>query len=510
MTAELQYSRERETTLTLLRLLNDRSQRQDLIAAVTGFMRTCTGCEAVGIRLREGDDFPYFETRGFSEEFVEAERHLCAHTLTGTPLHDSAGIPVLECMCGNVIQGRTDPTLPFFTPKGSFWSNGTTALLAATTEVDRQARTRNRCNGEGYESVALVPLQHGQRTLGLMQFNDRRPNRFTPELIAFLERLADQVAIALAQRETAAALVASETRIHHLNQLLRAIRSINSLIVRERDAQRILDEACQILIKTRGYAMVWISRITAGTSRLEPVARAGDASGYTEKVTVTVDAGPTGSGPLGRAFRTRSATVCQDIATDPSFAPWRDDALARGYRAAACAPLVHGDRLFGALSVYADRPDAFVDDEVQLLTELAADLAFALMSLEGDEERRRAEEQIRAQAALLDLAQDAILVRDLDDRIWYWNQGAELLLGWPQGEVVGRPVTELFIRSLPAVRGGEGTLAPDGGLVRRVGPEDEGRARSAREQSMDSGARCRWEARVGPCHRHGYHREAAS
>ena len=71
--------------------------------------------------------------------------------------------------CGNVICGRIDAKQPFFTAAGSFWTNSTTKLLATTTEQERQARTRNRCNGEGYESVALVPLRHGSATLGLAQ-----------------------------------------------------------------------------------------------------------------------------------------------------------------------------------------------------------------------------------------------------------------------------------------------------------------------------------------------------
>src|SRR5437764_1298335 len=45
-------------------------------------------------------------------------------------------------------------------------------------------------------------------------------------------------------------------------------------------------------------------------------------------------------------------------------------------------------------------------------------------------ERKRAEELIREQAALLDKAQDAIVVRGLDDKIVYWNKGAERIYGW--------------------------------------------------------------------------------
>ncbi len=212
ITEQMQYHHERETTLQLLRLLNDDNNTRELIRNLTGFLQRWTGCEAVGVRLREGDDFPYFETQGFPGRFVEAEKFLCARDPFGEVVRDAAGNPVLECMCGNVLRGRFDPVLPFFTPKGSFWTNSTTELLGSTTEEDRQARTRNRCHGEGYESVALIPLKVASETLGLLQINDRNKNKFTPELIIFLENAADQIAMALSQRRSKAALRISEQR----------------------------------------------------------------------------------------------------------------------------------------------------------------------------------------------------------------------------------------------------------------------------------------------------------
>ena len=112
-------------------------------------------------------------------------------------------------MCGNVIGGRFDPSKPFFTARGSFWTNCTTELLASTTEADRQARTRNRCNGEGYESVALIALCAGEDRLGLLQLNDRRKGRFTAEGIALWERLAGYLAVALAKTLAEEALQAT-------------------------------------------------------------------------------------------------------------------------------------------------------------------------------------------------------------------------------------------------------------------------------------------------------------
>jgi PAS domain S-box-containing protein len=217
ITEERRGQRERETSLALMQLLNDQNLTHELVRSLLRFFQKWTGCEAVGIRLREDEDFPYYETSGFSADFVEAERHLCERDLGGQIIRDNLGNPILECMCGNVLSGRFDPKLPFFTLRGSFWTNCTTKLLATTSEAERQARTRNRCNGEGYESVVLIPLRQGTEVLGLLQLNDHRAGLFTPEMISFLESACEQIAIALAQRQSQAALKVSEQRFRDIS-----------------------------------------------------------------------------------------------------------------------------------------------------------------------------------------------------------------------------------------------------------------------------------------------------
>ncbi len=207
---------DREITVHLLRVFNAASNLRELLRDSTLLLKEWLDCDAVGIRLREDGDYPYFETRGFPAEFVRAEDKLCLHDAEGRPLQDSDGHPVLDCMCGNVICGRFNRTKPFFTARGSFWTNSTTELLAGTTEADRQGRTRNRCNGEGYESVALVALRTSQTTCGLLQINDKRKGRFTPERVALLERLADNLAVAIAYRLSQQSLRESEERYRRL------------------------------------------------------------------------------------------------------------------------------------------------------------------------------------------------------------------------------------------------------------------------------------------------------
>ncbi len=214
ITARKHARHEREAFIHILGLINEKTDQRELMKSIVEYLRVWSGCAAVGIRLLDGDDFPYYETHGFPDEFVRLENNLCARDARGEVLRDELGDPVLDCMCGNVIRGRFDPSKPFFTEHGSFWSNCTTELLASTTDADRQARTRNRCNGMGYESVALIPLRVAGATFGLLQLNDKRKGRFSAAVIGTLERLCDSVAIALSHRKLVEALAESEEKFH--------------------------------------------------------------------------------------------------------------------------------------------------------------------------------------------------------------------------------------------------------------------------------------------------------
>ena len=181
----------------VMKYLNEAADLGTLVRDILLAVKEQTGIEAVGIRLKDGEDYPYYTTNGFSDDFVESERYLCSRDDSGELIRDAQGKVCLECMCGNVISGRTDSQLPFFTAGGSFWTNCTTDLLASTTEADRQARTRNRCNGEGYESVALIPLRSKGEIIGLLQLDDSHKNRFTLDQIEFFEGLGYSIGVAI-------------------------------------------------------------------------------------------------------------------------------------------------------------------------------------------------------------------------------------------------------------------------------------------------------------------------
>ncbi len=87
------------------------------------------------------------------------------------------------------------------------------------------------------------------------------------------------------------------------------------------------------------------------------------------------------------------------------------------------------------------------------------------------DEMKRALSRIEEQAALLDQTQDAIIVRDLQHRVLYWNKGAENLYGWTSAEAVGRSVNDLVYRDTSQLAAAMETLIRHGqwsGEVRQV------------------------------------------
>jgi GAF domain-containing protein len=186
--------------IDILQSLNRASSRVEAIRQILRHLKRHLKVSATAIRLKEGQDFPYFVFDGFSDVHIEMEDSLCGRDSEGNVLVDETGVPVLDCMCGRVIRGNTMSDEPFFTEYGSFWSNNTDSLLVET-DTEELGETRNVCNAQGYLSVALIPLKDKTGTIGLLQLNDKEPDRFSEELIWFLEGIGESICIALAHLE---------------------------------------------------------------------------------------------------------------------------------------------------------------------------------------------------------------------------------------------------------------------------------------------------------------------
>lgn len=154
-------------------------------------------CESIGIRLEKDGDFPYIVNEDFPEFFITKENSLNVKDAEGNVIQDATGTPRVDCMCGNILKGRFNPTFSFFTEKGSFWTNSSTQLLKTMTPEERRevGRTRDTCHHFGYESVALIPISINGNNIGLIQLNDSRETMFTLNKMKKYELIADHVGI---------------------------------------------------------------------------------------------------------------------------------------------------------------------------------------------------------------------------------------------------------------------------------------------------------------------------
>jgi len=140
----------------------------------------------------------------------------------------------------------------------------------------------------------------------------------------------------------------------------------------------MLEIICEALVSRLGYRMVWIGLIDKYTYEVKPVVQKGFEEGYLSSIKVRYDDTALGRGPTGTAIRTAKPVVQRDIAGDPSYTPWREQALKRGYKTSAAIPLKTGDMVIGALNVYSDSTDAFGEDEVRMLEYCAGTISVAI------------------------------------------------------------------------------------------------------------------------------------
>lgn len=163
-----------------------------------------------------------------------------------------------------------------------------------------------------------------------------------------------------------------------MKRLLHAIYDIQALIRNERDEVKLLTATCNLIAELRGYLSVWVGYPCQDTYKVISVAFSGKGKRIIDEAPITWDDTPNGRGPCGSAIRERIPVVFNDIKTDPRFAPWLEQALATGCGSIASFPMLCNGEIIGAITVKAKCVNAFGDAEIDLLSKLAADIAYTI------------------------------------------------------------------------------------------------------------------------------------
>ena len=188
---------------------------------------------------------------------------------------------------------------------------------------------------------------------------------------------------------------AAEERIRRLNGLLRVSSEISQLIVHETDRDRLLAGACRIAATHADFCLSWIGLLDEATAEVVPAACAGPAEGYVAAIQVHTTRTSRGRGPTGTAVRDGITAVANDWTTDERIAPWRELGRSYGIRSSVALPLKAFGRCIGAFTAYSTRKDAFDEETVRLLEDVAADLGYALQALDEAARRRQAEADVQ-------------------------------------------------------------------------------------------------------------------
>lgn len=192
----------------------------------------------------------------------------------------------------------------------------------------------------------------------------------------------------------------AELELARLNRALRLRGACNEAVVRARDEAGLLDAACHIMVEIGGYRMTWVGLVEdAHRLVIEQTACAGPGPHAPRNLLPhTAHPAAIDEGALGRAVRDRRIVIVENLHSEPGFAPWLDAAEESGCRSVIVLPISDTRRTYGVFALFAPDPAQADIDEMELLQQLAGDLAFAIATL------RNRREQNRIQATVLKIA----------------------------------------------------------------------------------------------------------
>jgi PAS domain S-box-containing protein len=242
----------------------------------------------------------------------------------------------------------------------------------------------------------------------------------------------------LAQRKQA------EERIAHLNSLLRALRDVNQLITRESDRERLIQQSCEILVRTRGYEKAWILLVDENRN---PLSVAG--ADLEEESPVFMERMKSGNYPdcVKQLWNQEDSLL---VYNNPGV-QHKGCVLAGRHsdRGVYRYKLEYEGKIYGMLGVTIQSDKVADEEEKGLFLELCGDISFALAAIEGQEERKRAEEQTKQLEEYLQLQVDrmpiGLIVWDTEFRVQSWNPAAERIFGFTAEEALGKHPYDIIV-----------------------------------------------------------------
>jgi len=299
-----------------------------------------------------------------------------------------------------------------------------------------------------YRARYAAPLHVDGACVGALCVYAREPDAFDHDDVALLNMLAKDLAYGMSALRRESARQRAEAQLARVLRARSVMAECNHALVHATDEPELLREMCRILVQSGGYVQAWIGFATGNPKR--PV-RIGAHAGFGDSEPMgsqsSWDANGRYCGPMGDVISSGQPVLARHVMTADHPSWDRQRAQELGYQSAYLMPLVVEGRVIGAISIHAGEPDAFDEEEIRLVGELADDLAFGITALRTRVAREYAERQLRASERryreTFNQAAVGITRVDLHGVLTDANQKFCDMLGYAVEEVIGKPVRDI-------------------------------------------------------------------
>ncbi|MHC4698304.1 MAG: sensor histidine kinase [Planctomycetota bacterium] len=199
-----------EESVGLARAISDCANRGlpriDFMREVSALLLDFCGCDAIEVRLHDGDLHYRWEATRRPTQNMRFEHVKWAVAGDGRVIPALAESSDLERLCRDVACRRFDSVQPFFTSNGSFWTGNTWEPFAPVVQAGETPNSEPRCVGGHYRSLVVIRFFVDDKTVGLLHLKSEQPDYFTEDEVDFYERIAQTFGLAVASRRAEAAL----------------------------------------------------------------------------------------------------------------------------------------------------------------------------------------------------------------------------------------------------------------------------------------------------------------
>ena len=247
----------------------------------------------------------------------------------------------------------------------------------------------------GTRSGAALPLLKDGKPIGAIVFLSSEIGAFSPELIALLQRLAENVWFALDNFDRADEKARADEQKERLARMFAALSATNEAIMRAGSRVELFELVCVAAASGGKFTSTTIALANPGSDFLTIVAAAGPSAETTRHVRLSIsDTFPEGRGLSGTAFRTQQPCLSNDYPTDPRVTAFHAIVQGDGARSGAAFPLIIRGQAVGVMIYMSTEPDTFTPEFAGLLQRLADNVSFALENFERADEKTKADERI--------------------------------------------------------------------------------------------------------------------